>query len=259
MRPINLIPEEERGLHGGIARTGPFVYVLVGSLAVLLIGVVVLVLTSNKISERESEIASLETQKAAVSAQAAALQPYVSFEQVARRRLETVATLANSRFDWVRVIRQLSMILPPGSSISTLSASSGGTSPGGAIAVATPSMNMVGCAPSQDGTAAVVVALKQIDGVTRVGLTKSSLGGENSGGETQCQEGEAQFELTVSFDEAPISPDASGGEAVVETGTVESGAVSEAESTAEREEEGGEAEGSGETAASSPAGTEGTG
>ncbi len=52
MRPINLIPKEQRRSHGDVARTGPLAYLIVGALGVLLIGVVMLVLTSNQISDR---------------------------------------------------------------------------------------------------------------------------------------------------------------------------------------------------------------
>jgi Tfp pilus assembly protein PilN len=258
MRPINLIPKEERGLHGGIARTGPFVYILLGSLAVLLIGVVVLVLTSNKVSERESEITTLEAQRSSVSAQVSRLQPYVSFEAVAGQRLEAVTNLADSRFDWQRVIQQLSLVLPPRTSLQSLKASSGGNSGGGQLAVETPALVLDGCSVNQDATAAAIAAMKQIDGVTRVGLSRSSIESESSGGEGECPEGEYEFELTAAFDEAPPSPNTSSGEEVIETGTVESGAVNEAESAPEGEE-GGEPEPSGETADTSGAATEGAG
>jgi Tfp pilus assembly protein PilN len=257
MRPINLIPAEERGAHGGIARTGPLVYILVGSLAVLLIGVVMLVLTSNKISDRESEVVRLEAQKAKVTAETSKLAPYVSFERVAKQRIETVADLADSRFDWVRVIHQLSLILPPGSSIEHLNASSGGGSEGGTLAVTSPALGLAGCAPGQNGTAAVVAAMKQIDGVTRVGLSKSAVGGAAGEGESKCSYGDAQFELTVAFDEAPPSPDVAGQTPVAEPTTAETEGSPEGESA---ESEGAtEGDSSGETAVSLSGGTEGAG
>jgi Tfp pilus assembly protein PilN len=251
MRPINLIPEEERGLHGGVARTGALLYIVLGSLAVLLIGVVMLVLTSNKVSDREGELAQLEAQKASVTAKASSLARYSQFEEVATRWEADVATVADSRFDWPRVIQQLSLVLPPGASISKLDASSSGGSEGGALAVSGPSLTLSGCSTGQDGTAAVVVAMKQIDGVTRVGLSGSSIGGENGGGEVRCPEGDAQFELTAVFDEAPV------GEAVIGDGaTTEAEPSTEGEASSEVEES---AETPGETAISPTSGTEGAG
>lgn len=253
MRPVNLIPNEQRGLHGGVARTGPLLYIILGSLAVLLIGVVMLVLTSNKISERESEVKRLDVQKAVVGAQAAQLAPYVSFEQVADRRIESVTHLADGRFDWERIIRQLSYILPPGSSLLNLHASSGGSNPeGAAFAVSSPSLSIIGCASGQDEAAAVVAAMKQIDGVTRVGLAHSTIeSGEE--GETKCLPSQAEFELIATFDEAPSSLDSAGGVSTVEETPAEP-AAEEGSGEAESTEEG--AEGTGETAsAGSPEGT----
>ena len=113
MRPINLIPQEERRSHGGGSRSGPLAYIVVGSLAILLLGVVMVVLASNQISDREDEVAALETRKRAAVARASQLVPYTNFEQVALQRTQAVSELADSRFDWARVIRQLSLVLPP--------------------------------------------------------------------------------------------------------------------------------------------------
>jgi Tfp pilus assembly protein PilN len=227
MRPINLIPQEERRSHGGVARTGPLAYIVVGALAILLIGVVALVLTSNQISDREGEVAKLETQKAAVTARADQLAPYTSFEQVALQRTQAVTELADSRFDWARVIRQLSRILPPKVYFEELTGSAGGDAggEGGASGVTGPSLTLIGCAPGQDIVAVFVAALKEIDGVTRIGLNKSTVAKAESQGRDErvgfCSIGEkAQFEIIVAFDAAPPSPDSAQAvatEAVAET------------------------------------------
>jgi Tfp pilus assembly protein PilN len=229
MRPINLIPQEERrSTHGGAARSGPLAYIVVGSLAILLVGVVALVLTSNQISDREGEVAKLETQKAAATARADRLAPYTNFEQVALQRTEAVAELADSRFDWARVIRQLSRILPPAVYFEDLtgSAAAGAETEGAAAGVKGPSLTLTGCAPGQDVVAAFVAALKEIDGVTRVGLAKSTISKAGPSGEDEaagyCAIGEkARFEIIVAFDAAPASPnstEAVAAEAVAETG-----------------------------------------
>jgi Tfp pilus assembly protein PilN len=206
MRPINLIPPEERRARGGDSRTGPIAYIVVGALGLLLIGVVMLVLANNEIGDREAEVQTLEAQRAQAVAEAEELAPYASFQQVAETRTQTIASLADSRFDWARTIRQLSLILPPGVYLSSLTGSAGGSESG----VTGPSLNLSGCAPGQEGVAVFVAALKEIDGVTRVGLSDSSLAG-NEGGDTAaggfCQIGEkALFEIVVAFDAAPPSP-----------------------------------------------------
>ena len=240
MRPINLIPREDRRHDGGPARTGPVAYILVGSLAVLLIGVVMLVLTSNTITDREGEIESLESQKVTVSAETARLTPYVSFQQVAQQRIEAVTTLADSRFDWERVIRQLAYIVPPGVLFKNLTASVAGGE--GTLPVAGPSMTISGCAPGQDTVAGFVASLKLIDGVTRVGLQHSGNPPEEEGSAAGCPAFE--FQLTVAFDEAPV-PAGVTGETVApepapetESSESESPAEGEAESSEEVPAEG---------------------
>jgi Tfp pilus assembly protein PilN len=231
MRPINLIPPQDRRTHGAAARTGPLAYIVVGSLAVLLIGVVMLVLISNQISDREGEVESLEGQRAVATAKAAELTPYVSFEQVATQRTTTVTELADSRFDWVRIVRQLSLILPKEVFVTDLTAAGAGAEGSTGFSVAGPSMTIAGCAPGQDKVAAFVASLKQIDGVTRVGLSNSSLSGKNQASEG-C--GANTFNLTVAFDEAPVASEAGG--VITETPTeapVEGEAAEEGEAAAE--------------------------
>lgn len=230
MRPINLIPEDQRRSHGTTTRTGPLVYLIVGALGVLLVGVVMLVLTSNQISERKSEVTALEGERSVATAKAEALAPYVSFQSVAEARTDTVAELADNRFDWVRVIRQLSLILPPHVYLTTLTASSGG----GESGAATPNLAIEGCAPAQESVAAFVASLREIDGVTRVGLENSSSGGEGGEKESNATGCEATgvyvFSLTVTFDGAPPSADGGGLEIAPE-----SEASTEGESSGEGE------------------------
>jgi Tfp pilus assembly protein PilN len=207
MRPINLIPEDQRRSHGTTTRTGPLAYLIVGALGVLLLGVVMMVLTSNQISERKGQVATLEGERAVAAAKADALQPYVNFKEVAEARIETVGALADNRFDWPRVIRQLSLTVPPGVYLTTLTASASG-SEGSA---SSPNLQISGCAPTQATVAAFVASLKEIDGVTRVGLessTRHSKEGEKSSEGSGCEaSGVFNFGLTVVFDGAPASVD----------------------------------------------------
>jgi len=219
VRPVNLIPEEQRRSRAGVSRTGPLAYIVVGALFALLAGVVMLVLTSNQISDRKAEVASLKTAEAAATARAEKLAPYVSFKQVADQRTQTVASLADSRFDWARVIRQLSLILPPHVWLTTLTGSAGGGGEGGgesAASIAGPSLAMSGCARGQNAVAGLVASLKEIDGVTRVGLENSALastGGAEAASAASREGGckGATFSLVVAFDAAPPSPDSSAG------------------------------------------------
>ena len=259
MRPINLIPEGERRSHGSTTRTGPLAYLIVGALGVLLIGVVMVVLTNNQISDRRAEVTGLEAELTAATSQAEALAPYVSFQQVAESRTQTIASLADTRFDWVRVIRQLSLILPPRTYLTSLTGSAGGG--GEEVASGVPSLNLAGCAPGQEIVASFVAALKEIDGVTRVGLGSSTSAGE---GGAQDEEGEGgagcgaagayDFQVTALFDSAPPSPDSGLGLAEAEAPAESEGESAEAEPSTETTETEGSSEASASTATAETAG-----
>ncbi len=221
MRPVNLIPPEDRRGDQAPLRTGPLSYILIGGLVLVLAGVVALVLTGNQIPERKDEVATLKREDAAAAAKATRLASYSQFQSLSEARVQTVQSLADSRFDWERVMRELALILPSDVHLTELSASSGasaGAEGGGSGeasgllgGVAGPSMTMSGCADGQDGVAAFVTALKDIDGVTRVGVQSSQVsgeGGESGGGsegsECSAAPGSALFSLVVAFDAAPV-------------------------------------------------------
>lgn len=219
MRPVNLIPPEERSGARVPMRGGPLAYIIVGALAAAVIGVAALAMTSNQISDSKAEIATLEEERSAVEARAQALDAYTQFHSLQERRTATIASLADSRFDWQRVMHELSLILPHNVWLTTLS---GTARPGVAInagagsslrgAIPGPALELNGCASSQDAVAGFIQALKEIDGVTRVGVQSSALpasgsGESSSGGESGCQTRDfiAQFQMVVAFDAAPVS------------------------------------------------------
>jgi Tfp pilus assembly protein PilN len=214
MRPVNLIPPEQRHGQQAPLRSGPLAYIVVGALALALAAVAALVLTNNQIADRESEVARLTQEDAAAAARATRLAAYTQFRILGEQRVATVQSLADSRFDWERVMRELALILPSDVWLTDLSAAaSGGESEGSdsglSGASAGPSLQMSGCAKGQEGVAGFVTALKDIDGVTRVGLQSSQLSGAEGGGEAGSEggcsgEATASFAITAVFDAAPL-------------------------------------------------------
>jgi len=213
MRPVNLIPAEDRRGDQAPLRTGPLAYIVMGALVALLAGVAMLVLTGNEISERQEEVTTLKREDAAASAHAARLASYTQFRELSEQRVATVQSLADSRFDWERVLRELSLVLPSDVSLTELSATGAGgegaegSSEGGEFALTGPSLTLAGCAAGYAGVAGFVLALKDIDGVTRVGVQSSAETAESSGsGEASCGGGSAtvEFTLVVAFDAAPV-------------------------------------------------------
>jgi len=251
MRPVNLIPVEERRGEQAPLRSGPLVYVLVAALVAVLAAVTALVLANNQISEREGEVARLEVKDAEAQAKAESLVAYTEFRNLSEQRVTTVASLADSRFDWERVMRELALILPSDAWLVSLNATAapglgGGDSGDGSGLRASapgPALELSGCATGQEAVAGFVTALKDIDGVTRVGVESSELGEEgetaasgggeggsqSSGDECRTRKFIAKFQIVVAFDAAPVPAAASTGE--VAPATTETTETTSAESS----------------------------
>jgi Tfp pilus assembly protein PilN len=228
MRPVNLIPSEMRqGAHAPM-RTGPIPYILIGALVALLAGVALLVVTGNQVTEREGEVATLKREDAAAVREAKRLVAYTQFQALHEQRLETITSLADSRFDWERVMRELALVLPPDVWLTELNASASGASEsnggGGTLrkSVVGPAMEIEGCAVGQESVAGFVAVLRNIDGVTRVGVESSEYpdqeegSASSGGGETEstneCRTRNfiTKFNLVIAFDAAPIPVTAEG-------------------------------------------------
>jgi Tfp pilus assembly protein PilN len=221
MRPVNLIPADERRGDRAQLRTGVLPYVIVAALAAALVLVTLMTLTSSKISDREAEVASLEAQEAAAAARAEALRPYAEFAAMSVKRDATVTSLAQSRFDWERVLRELALVIPDDiwltEATGTASASvqiEGETAIEGREEVAGPALELVGCGANQKAVAGFLAALRDIDGVTRVGLAASERvsgdtpigsGSVTAGADADCRTRDAiaKFEIVVAFDAVP--------------------------------------------------------
>jgi Tfp pilus assembly protein PilN len=234
VRPVNLIPAEDRRGENAPLRTGPLAYVVVGALVAVLAGVTALVLAGNQVADRKSEVARLEREDAAAAARAQRLASYTQFQAVRAQRVATVTSLADSRFDWERVMRELSLVLPDDVWLVSLNASAspsagaGGESSGDSssssgsglrAAAPGPALEISGCAAGQEAVAGFVTVLKDIDGVTRVGVQSSQLAEQSSGAgvsaggdATSGGSGEdcrtrdfiAKFEIVAAFDAAPV-------------------------------------------------------
>ena len=218
MRPVNLIPAEDRRDGHGPMRTGLVPYLLVAALVAALVGVTALVLTSNQIADSKAEVVHLKREDAAATARVERLAAYTQFRSLQEQRLATVTTLADSRFAWERVMRELSLILPDNVWLVSLEATaspgastggSGGGGTGGNLreSVPGPALQISGCASGQDGVAGFVTALKDIDGVTRVGVQSSELSasaGGSGGEDCRTRDFIAKFEIVVAFDAAPV-------------------------------------------------------
>jgi Tfp pilus assembly protein PilN len=255
MRPVNLIPPDERRGEQAPLRSGALVYLVVGACVAVLVAVTSLVLIGNKVADRKVDVVQLHREDAATKRKAESLAPYIQFRTLSEQRVETVRSLADSRFDWERVMREMALVLPHDVWLNNLTATAaaGVTVEGAASGTsdlrsqtAGPALEIKGCATGQEAVAGFVTVLKDIDGVTRVGMKSSELAGEEGGAGTSA-EAEAgsedtedcrtrefitQFEMAIAFDAAPV-PVAGGSTAEVTTAAEGAESTEPAEGEAE--------------------------
>jgi Tfp pilus assembly protein PilN len=224
VRPVNLNPPEERGGDRAALRTGSISYLILAALALGVVAVTVLVLTTNTISDRKTEVAELEGREAAARSEAESLRAFAEFAALSEARAQTVTSLAQSRFDWERVLRELALVIPDNVWLVQLS---GAASPDVQVEdaaevsagtnIAGPALSMVGCATSHEAVASFLQALKDIDGVTRVGIGKSERASDESASPTAEDSGAngedcrtrdfiTRFDVVAAFDEVVVPP-----------------------------------------------------
>jgi len=207
VRPVNLIPQGQRQRSprdGG----GKGAYVLLGTLGVLLVMVVAYVLVSNTVTKRQDKAAAAGVEADRLEAQAAAANSYANFAQIAQTRLQSVAGVAQTRFDWERFMRELSLVMPEGSWLQStdasvtgeLEGSSSSTSASTAASTSgTPMANLVGCTPHQSDVARMMVRLRELYRVTDVTLNESTQEQAGQPATVDSCGSHYKFDLNVSF------------------------------------------------------------
>ncbi len=217
MKAVNLVPSEHRratpsgGLAGGA-------YAVLGVLAVLLVMAVMYVLTSNTANERQTKADSARQEADALSAQTKQLGAFTDFSTIKQQRLVSVMGAAQSRFDWERLMRELSRVIPEDSWIQTTDAKVTGdadtatAATTGTPVVTGPTANLVGCTPHQSDTARMMVRLEQMYRVEDVELNESAR--EQGATDTTLDNcGRMyKFDLTVKFSPVPPATEAPKGE-----------------------------------------------
>ncbi len=234
MRAVNLIPSEQRsGQPVGSGRSQGGAYAVLLVVAGLALLAFLYGRARHQITSGHTQITSLAAQTQQAQTAADQLAPYTSFIALREQRTQAVQTLADSRFDWAHVMHEFGRVLPPATSISSLSGTIAGTtalaaaptsttaapaasatatsatSAESAVASATPpgsvpTFTIAGCATSQTAVALTLERLHLIDGVAEVTLQSSTAG---SGGPTTggggCSGHDASFAAQVSFDPLP--------------------------------------------------------
>ena len=150
-------------------------------------------------------------------------------------REQTVASLAQSRFDWERVLRELAIVIPQdvwltnltaavsadAASSESSSSASGSSDSGSADNIEGPSLHIQGCAAGHEAVASFLAALQDMDGVTRVSVLNSDLPDATTGGAAagasdvsgaacSTRDFVSQFQVVAAFDEVKIDPTTQG-------------------------------------------------
>jgi Tfp pilus assembly protein PilN len=211
MRPVNLIPQEQRRRapsEGG----GKGAYAVLGVLGVLVVMVAAYVLSSNQVTERENQTAAASAEADRLEAEAKKRVSYTDFALIAQTRLESVAGVAAQRFDWERLMREVSLVMPAGTWLQSADASVSGDAAGAAqpaptgtttsAAAGGPSATFVGCTPKQSDVARMMVRLRQLNRVTDVTLNQSAQEGESEPATVDNCGPNYKFDITVSFSAA---------------------------------------------------------
>jgi Tfp pilus assembly protein PilN len=211
MRPVNLIPQEQRR-RVREESSGKGAYIAIGVLVALLALVVAYVLTSNQVTERENETAAVSAEADRLEAKAAKQANYTDFAQIAQTRLLAVAGVAETRFDWERLMREVSLIMPEGSWLQSTEASALGDPTAETAAAdtttlaggASPEATFVGCTPRQTDVAGMMVRLRQMHRVADVELNESAKEESTEAATVENCGSYYRFDLTVSFN--PTEP-----------------------------------------------------
>jgi Tfp pilus assembly protein PilN len=221
MKAVNLIPLEERRGAGAGGRSGAGAYAVLGVLAVLVLMVAAWTLTGKTVNNRKAQLASVEQEATTVEAQASKLAAYSAFSDLRKKRADTVASIAASRFDWAHVMHEIARVIPPDTHLTSLSGtvSPSAQAPGGGGGQALslrgsnpgPAIDIVGCANGQANVSRMMSRLRLVDGVTHVTLAESSkndtaTGGSSSGGnDDECRYNDAiaRFDVLILFNAPP--------------------------------------------------------
>ncbi|HEY7454393.1 MAG TPA: hypothetical protein VH683_07505 [Thermoleophilaceae bacterium] len=210
MKAVNLIPTDQRRARPTGERAGSG-YIALGVLAVLLVMAVFYVMTSNSANESKTQAAEARNEADALEAKAAALDSFTNFASIKDQRLAAVMAAAETRFDWERLMREVSRVMPTGSWLQTTEASvlgdpSAVTSPADAAEAGplAPSATFVGCTHKQSEVAKILVRLRAMHRVEDVELNESLREASSSDVTVDSCGSLYKFDVTVTF--APADP-----------------------------------------------------
>jgi Tfp pilus assembly protein PilN len=201
MRPINLLPARYRRARASGERPG-IGYAAIGVLAALLVMAVLYVVTNNQIDDANKKTAEAQAEQQAAEVKIGQLQAFGDFATLKASRESAVKGVAQVRFDYERLMREMALVLPHDTYLTSFSASSGGggTATSGGATATGPTLTIAGCAPSHPAVATAIVRLRKLHNVTDVNLVSSTKAASASTGTAAavvpCK---TQWNATITF------------------------------------------------------------
>ena len=180
MKPVNLLPAQHRPKQATGAKSGS-AYIVIGVLAALVLCVGAYVVTANRVTERKDQAAEAKRETVEAQNKLASLGRYGDFAKVAATRKASVSTLSQARFDWERFMREVAHLLPSGTWLTAVDASTTGEGANGAAPApaapgvdSSPGAKLEGCAKRQPAVATLMVRLRKLHAVEEVNLEESA-------------------------------------------------------------------------------------
>jgi hypothetical protein len=194
VRPVNLLPARYRPARPTGERPG-LGYIALVALAAVLIMVLVYVETVNGINDAKDKTADAQAQATAAQSKVGQLQGYGTFASLKQSRELAVAGVSESRVDYERVMREIALVLPHNTYLTSFSSTQSGssststsstttTTPSSTAGTSTsasapatgngPTITLAGCAPRHKDVATAIVRLRKMHNVNDVELTNST-------------------------------------------------------------------------------------
>jgi Tfp pilus assembly protein PilN len=180
MKRLNLLPAELRPRGGNVRHS---TYAVLGGLLAATLAMTLYWFVQSGANATANEIEGLQKETTAAKEDAASLGPYAEFSAMKDARERSVRVVAQTRFDYERLTRELTRILPEHVWITGLDVGPTELNPEeGADSVQAPAsagaltVSLSGCAPNQPTVADTLDRLTALTGATAVDLGASGDG-----------------------------------------------------------------------------------
>jgi Tfp pilus assembly protein PilN len=172
VRPVNLLPARYRPRTGG-SDGSKNSYIALGVLGLIVLAVFGYVITANKVSSRNSQIAEVRERTAAAQTQSVTYQEFGDFAAIKEARLAAVKSLATARIDWERLFRELAHVLPEDMWLTGFESAASEADGGAELQ---PTLTLKGCAKDHAQIADAMVRLRELHVAEDVELTQTVAG-----------------------------------------------------------------------------------